>query len=221
MKMSDVTIITGTYNNPQFLGVYLKTLSAYTQKGFSLIIIENGDDPQSKKLLSTYKTDIFKDRMTILRGNSNWSFARFNNEGTHYAKTKLVLFANDDVVFSPFWLQSMIDLVKPDVGAVGKRLLDFEGKCVWHCDMTRNVEETPATCLLVRRELALFDEGFTGYYMEDIALCRKIRGLGFLIAVEYDHPVRHFGQATFEKKDNQAELISQNDVYYRSLFNGT
>ena len=112
----------------------------------------------------------------------------------------------------------MLLKMKPDVGAVSKKLTDFEGKCIWHCGIEQYTELAPATCLLVRRELAMFDEGFKGYYMEDIALCKKIRGLGFKIAVENLHPIKHFGRGTFERLDNQSELISVNDVYFREKY---
>lgn len=218
MKARDVTIITGTCNNFRFLSLYLKTLCAYTVGNFKLIIVDNGSDPQTDKLLLAYKQDILHDRLTILQGNQDWSFARFNNEAIPFVTTPLVLFANDDIVFVPGWLPSMLNLIKRDVGAVGKQILDWDGNITWHRNEHIFVDETPATCLLVRREFAMFDTGFVGYYMEDIALCKKIRGLGFKIAIDYLTPIRHFGKATFSKKENQADLISANDVHFRTLF---
>lgn len=216
-----VTIITGTYNNPEVLFEYLKTLHRHTPKGFRLILIDNGDNLASREIIKEFRENIFTS-MTVLNLHNKYSFAQYNNIALEKATTKYVLYLNDDVILSDNWLTSMVEVLerRPKVGAVSKKMFYRNGKPQWHCESRRGgyVKVAPATCLLVRRELARFDNYYEGYYFEDLDLIARIKSKGYKIWAERKYPIIHIGRATSEKvaPEEMAKLVEKNNKRFKT-----
>jgi GT2 family glycosyltransferase len=154
--------------------------------------------------------------MKVLALGNKFSFATWNNLATSYAKTEYILYLNDDVILTKNWLGSMIKILdtKPRVGAVSKKMYYTNLEPHWHCESNRSgpVKEAPATCLLVRRPLAIFNGKFKGYYYEDIELTRRIQKEGRKVWAERRYPILHIGGATFSRLSAQekTKLINLN-----------
>jgi len=214
----DVTIIIGTHRNFALLRNCLRTLYAYTLAGYELIIVDNATDIPSKKLIALYQRLLEKDLKVIINPDNNKGFAEWNNQAVNQANRKYVLFLNDDTVLVPEWLTSMLELTKVENwGAISKKLLDRNGKETWHKGKkSGEVDEAPATCLLVKREDAYFDEEFRGYYFEDLDLILRLKRRGLKIIAERTRPIYHIGAASTQKIDpvQFSKMVSRNQGLY-------
>ncbi len=215
-KVKNVCIITGTYNTPSILLNFFITVIKNTPFGFQFILVNNGKDKATEETIKYYKQFLGKN-MKVLRLDNQYSFAKWNNLALKKTKKKYILYLNNDVLLSPSWLESMVEVLdkKRKIGAVSKRMFGEKGESDWHCgeEVGGEVESAPATCLLVRRELAGFDRRFEGYYFEDEVLIENIKRKGYKIWAEREHPIIHIGRVTFNKlpKSKQIELVNLND----------
>ena len=219
MRDATVSIITGTHNNSNFLLSYFRTLHQHTKPGYQLIIVDNGDDPVSERYINEWRRRL-GGQMQVVKGSPEWGFAKFNNEALHIVTREFVCFVNDDILFSPHWLESMTSMMHEEkVGAVAKKLLNFDGSVQWDGNGGKEshpVDVAPATCFLVRREIAHFNPEYKGFYFEDEELCKKIKGLKFDIICDVENPVHHFGRATADKREDINELTEMNDIVRRN-----
>ena len=62
--------------------------------------------------------------------NKPFNYSAINNEAARQCESRLLLFLNDDTtVIAPGWLEAMAELaIRPEVGAVGARLLYPDGR---------------------------------------------------------------------------------------------
>ncbi|MGN0596290.1 MAG: glycosyltransferase, partial [Ruminiclostridium sp.] len=104
----------------------LKTLfTSFREKdfysNFEIIFVDNASTDNSieyVKSLKEYKT-------TIIRNSVNESFSKANNQGIQAASGEYVLFLNNDLEVTDFWLDCLIHTAQQnaDCGAVGSRLV--------------------------------------------------------------------------------------------------
>jgi len=98
---------------------------------YCIIIVENGSGNNSYEILhKKYKSD--KD-IIILKNNDNLGFARGNNTGIDYARSKLncdfIFAVNNDTVFTDKnILSSMINKYKNNIGLIGPKIIGKDGK---------------------------------------------------------------------------------------------
>ena len=92
-----------------------------------LIIVDNASsEPATLELLSRLQTH---PRVRLIRYEGAFNFAAMNNRAVLEARGSVVVLLNNDVdVLSPVWLEEMVShAVRPDVGAVGAKLLYPDG----------------------------------------------------------------------------------------------
>jgi GT2 family glycosyltransferase len=135
------------------------------------------------------------------------------NLGARQASGQLLLFASQELQWHrPEWLQVLAShALRPEVGAVGGRLLDADGRireaglvlglrglagpafeglpsshwsCAGNTDWTRDCSAVSAACLTIRRTLFLEEGGFDERFLEwgaDVALCLRLCERGLRI----------------------------------------
>ena len=92
-----------------------------------LIVVDNGStDPAALALLAEIAAD---PRAKVLPFPGAFNFAAMNNAAAREAKGQVLLLLNNDVeLIDPNWLRAMVaHAIRPDVGAVGARLLYRDG----------------------------------------------------------------------------------------------
>lgn len=119
-----VSLIVPTYNQRSLLSVCVDgILNRTSYKNIELLIIDNrSDDPDTLRYLESLRQD---SRVTVIRDDGPFNFARINNNAVQQSRGSLVAFVNNDIqVMRPDWLHEMVsNVVRTDVGAVGARLL--------------------------------------------------------------------------------------------------
>lgn len=89
------------------------------------------DNDSRKPATLTYFSEITaRGEARILSCPGLFDFAAMNNEAAETARGRVLVFVNNDVeAFQPDWLELMVrEALRPDVGAVGAKLLDGEGR---------------------------------------------------------------------------------------------
>jgi hypothetical protein len=143
-----------------------------------------------------------------------FNFSLMNNLGAQAAGSELLVFLNDDITpHHPDWLELMAaHLVRPEIGAVGGRLLypsgalqhaglvlglqdgvghpgrgSYSADLMYYLQMPRDVSAITGACLGIRRnvfqEVGGFDPTFPVNY-NDVDLCLKIVNSGYRVIVD-------------------------------------
>ena len=216
-----VSIIIPTRDKVKLLETTLEGLSHRTDyRRFEVIIVDNeSTDPAAVKYLESLEKP-----HTVLRWSKPFNYSAINNFGVQHARGEQLLFLNNDVeVIHPDWLTAMLEHAqRPEVGAVGARLLYGDGR-IQHAgvvvginrvaanafrswpgevignlrlaDLTRNCSAVTGACMMVPRRV--FDEvgGFDEalrVVLNDVDLCLKIRERGYLVVYTPDALLYHY-----------------------------
>lgn len=176
-----------------------------------LLIVDN--DSQEATTLDLLRSLMQDPRVRILRHPGPFNYAAMNNRAANEARGEVLLLLNNDVdVIQPNWLGELVShAVRPDVGAVGAKLL-YTDERVQHAGMvlgpdrslhhqfrfsdrldpgpngalalTRSVSAVTGACLAVRRSL-FFKVGCMDENLRvafnDVDLCMRLGDHGYRI----------------------------------------
>lgn len=147
-----------------------------------LIMDNESDDP---KILEYFEELGVHPKIRVLRFNGPFNYSAINNEAVRNSRGQIIGFLNNDLdVISPGWLREMVShALRPDVGAVGCKLIYTDGR-IQHAgvmlgiggvaghahkcfnrdnsgyfsrlQLTQNYSAVTGACMLMRR--AVFDE---------------------------------------------------------------
>lgn len=124
-----VTLIVPTRDRADLLRTCVDSLLTRTRyPALSLLIVDNGSvEPDALALLAALERDA---RVRVLRRPGPFNFSTLNNDAVALIDTPLVGLVNNDVeVIAPDWLAEMVaHALRPDVGAVGAKLLFPDGR---------------------------------------------------------------------------------------------
>ena len=160
-----------------------------TYKNYEVVVIDNSRSGGAiEKLVRELQTDTRALRYIDWR-NKPFNYSAINNVAARQCDSPVLLFLNDDTsVITPDWLEAMLELVmRPEVGAVGARLLYPDGR-IQHAgvvmglfdncghafkgldgnvshyfdfsDIVRNVSAVTGACLMTKAEIFWQVAGF-------------------------------------------------------------
>lgn len=119
-----VSIIIPTYNESKLLSTCVDGILRLTSyKNIEILIVDNrSDDAETLRYLATIARDA---RVTVIRDDGEFNFARLNNDAVKRARGSLLCFLNNDIqVTHATWLDEMVsNVTRHNIGAVGARLL--------------------------------------------------------------------------------------------------
>lgn len=225
-----VSIIMLTYNTPEYTKKSVERLYEVTPEGFELILIDDCSTDNTMEVLNDLKNKY--PNIKVIHNDKNLGYAKSNNIGLKEAKNPYICYLNNDTVPQWGWLERMIDVLeeRKDVGVVGARLyFDKDAKGVWkiqHAGVTfkngilehigryqpddlvrgrgiEEVESVTGACMLVRKELAEFDEDYIRGYYEDIDLCLSAREKGYKTVINHEARLIHYEGTSLAKIRNQ------------------
>ncbi len=196
-----VSIITCTYNRSDLLNTFLSSLLG-TESGmpFELIVVNNGNDWQTERLLRHWLTR--DNRLGVVWNPDNYNFALGNNLGFQASKGSRVVFINNDTRVAPDWLAPLMTalgdtaikgaqplLVYPD-GSIQCCGLVFSSKSplaypiyvgcdarMFPAQQARNYSAVTAACVVMRASDFIQAKGFDPVFIngqEDVDLCLKV-----------------------------------------------
>ncbi len=124
-----VSIIIPTRDKAEMLETCLNSIrSKTTYPNYEIIIVNNkSTEPQTLAYLELLSRE---ENISVIDYNHQFNFSAINNLASKKATGELLLFLNNDVeVVSSEWLEAMVEqAIRPEVGAVGSRLLYPDGR---------------------------------------------------------------------------------------------
>ena len=174
-----------------------------------VLVLDNDSAlPETFQLFAELAAD---PRVRIVAAPGPFNFSRINNLGAAQARGEILLLLNNDIeVIESGWLDDMVaNALRPDVGAVGARLLygdrrvqhagvvlqhqlamhvfrtrgEHDPGYDWQMAGTRTYSAVTAACLAVRRsvfeQVGGFDEDKLRVAFQDVDLCLKIDECGY------------------------------------------
>lgn len=125
-----VSIIIASGGNVEILRSNLEALfSKTTYSNYEVVVIDNSKLNVIEQLVRHFQTSRPNLRYIDWR-NKPFNYSVINNAAAKQCDSQVLLFLNDDTsVIEPHWLEAMVELVmRPEVGAVGARLLYPDGR---------------------------------------------------------------------------------------------
>jgi GT2 family glycosyltransferase len=124
-----VSVIIPSRNRPDLIArVTTDVLTRTDYPAIELVIVDNGSsDPKVLRFYERLRAD---PRVRIEPFPHPFNFAAMVNRGAEVARGKILVLLNNDVaVLRPDWLDAMVaEAVRPEVGAVGAKLLYRDGR---------------------------------------------------------------------------------------------
>lgn len=239
--MNNITIIILCWNQLEYTKRCIESLYENTPNGFQLILVDNNSTDGTLEYLREVSKQ--HDNVAIIHNNQNLGFAIANNQALEVAIGEYICFLNNDTILLPNWLDEMYRVFKekPSTGIVGARLLYptdkysktyvqhagvfFNGLTPMHVGRNQLDTEVPnkgiesiiavtGACMLVRKDLARFDEGYIRGYFEDIDLCLQAQQKGYIVYINHDARAIHYeGRSQIiRKKQNPSEFNKISDM---------
>jgi GT2 family glycosyltransferase len=122
-----ISIIIPTRNRVDLLRTCLDGVAATDYEKLEIIVVDNdSDDPETLSYLAALDPA----RHQVLRHRGPFNYSAINNHAVHHAQGRLLCLLNNDIeTKDPHWLAVMArQALRPDVGAVGARLLYPDGR---------------------------------------------------------------------------------------------
>jgi O-antigen biosynthesis protein len=217
-------------------------------QNFELVIVYNTTKPEVFPYFESISGD---PRVRIIDSRGRFNFSRLCNVGAAAARGEFLLFLNDDTeVIEPDWIEGLMGHAeRPEVGAVGARLLYPDGK-VQHAGMfwaagngrhafrfapqtdpgyfglamtTRNVISVTGACIMIRRswfeKIGRFNESHT-IVNNDVDLCLRSRQHGGLVVYEPRVTLIHHELASRHDLPDEYDVGGFSDTWDQLLNTG-
>ncbi len=202
-----VTIIVPTRNCLSYLRTCVEGVRRTAYSNLELIIVDNSsDEPETLDYLASLGAD----NVTVLPQPGDFNFSALNNAAVRHARGELLCFLNNDVeVVDPDWLSLLVrQAMRPDVGAVGGRLLYPDG-ALQHAGVVTGVGGGAAHA---HRNLKEED---AGYFLRDRLPQRvsAVTAACLVVSKEKFLAVRGFNEVDFPVAFNDVDLCLKLNVH--------
>jgi GT2 family glycosyltransferase len=205
-----VSIVIPFRDEPRFLRTCVDSVSATTRTDrVELVLVDNGStDLETQTLMERLEA---RSDVRLLHDARPFNWARLSNDGARAARGDVLIFLNNDIeARADGWLAALrAQTLRPDVGAVGARLLYPDGR-LQHCGIvlgltgaaghplaglararsgylqmagvTRECSAVTGACFAVRREVFEELDGFDeelGVDLNDVDFCLRAWNAGY------------------------------------------
>lgn len=147
-KEIKLSLIVPTFNRAKFLSRFLESLGAQTlpMDNFEVIVVDNGSTDDTKQVVENYLDKqcnlryCFEEKPGLHAGR---------HRGMREASSQILIFADDDIIAAPTWLEAILDSFKDsEVVMVGGKITpDFEVKPPCWLSLLWNLRTVSGKCL--------------------------------------------------------------------------
>lgn len=114
-----VDIVMCVHNAPESLKECLKSITANTQPPYTLIIIDDNSDVETKNLLIQFSKENIN--LKIIKNESTSGYTKSLNQGIKVSSASIVVLLNNGTIVPSKWLDRLVECAKSDdkIGIVG------------------------------------------------------------------------------------------------------
>lgn len=123
--MMDLSIIIVNWNTKDLLIQCIYSIySNPPERSFEIIVVDNASHDKSQIAIRNHFPDI-----KLIENSQNKGFSYANNQGSHIAKGRLLLFLNSDTLISTNTLDEAIKFIdeNPEIGCLGLKIVNPDG----------------------------------------------------------------------------------------------
>ncbi len=233
-----VSIVTLSWNAPEYTKLAVRSLLARTREPFEIIIVDNGSGAETL----AYLRSIDDPHVRVIYNEKNLGFGAGNNIGIAAAKGDFIVILNNDVLVADGWLEALlrpfrsmrsVGITAPRSNSVSghqqipnARYDDEAAMLAFALERARRLtgrgyytDRAVGFCLCVPKmlvdEIGGFDERFGVGNFEDDDFCMRARAAGYKIFVCEDAFIHHFGSRSFVANNvDYAATMRTNWAYF-------
>jgi len=170
-----VSIITGTYNQPEVTLAFLESVKKITYPSYEIIVYDNASEIKKPDIIIEKHPDII-----FIQNEKNLGFAGGCNVAMRAAKGKFLLLINNDTEVDPGFLEPLVAKLQkdPSLGVVSPKIRYF-----YHPDIIQYAGYTSINPITVRNKGIGFGEKDLGQYDTD-SYTEYACGTAMLLPVE-------------------------------------
>lgn len=230
-----ISIIVPVYNRPDEISDLIKSLREQTDKGFELVLVEDGSTIPS--LPDNHKEDSFTLKY-FKKGNEGRSIAR--NYGMERADGDFFIFVDSDCILPPDYIAKLrMSLEKSDVDCFGgpdaahesftdiQKAINYSMTAFLTTGGIRggkvSMEKFTPRTFNMGFSRKVYDKvgGFREMFSEDIDMSTRIRRAGFKIALFPDVYVYHKRRVDMKKFWKQVHVFGMSRITLELLYPGS
>lgn len=234
-QVARVSVIVPVWNGRQYLRACFDALLAQNHAALEIIAVDNASSDSSAGFVQEHYPQV-----RLIRNRRNLGFAGGCNVGLRAAQGNVLVLLNQDTVVQEGWVDAIVEALQdPQVGVVGCKILEADGKTLHHCgglldmdavetqhrgvgeidrgqyDRPEDVPFVTGAAYALRRDVlervGLFDELFYPGYYEDTDYCIRVREAGLRVRYVPAAVVVHSVSAS-----TRQDWIRMRFYYYRN-----
>ncbi|HEV7180728.1 MAG TPA: glycosyltransferase family 2 protein, partial [Candidatus Baltobacteraceae bacterium] len=229
-----VSIVTLSWNAPQFTRMALDSIAAHTREPYEVIVVDNDSGTETIEMLRALDDP----HVRIIYNATNRGFGGGNNDGIAAARGEFIVVLNNDVIVTDGWLDALLEpfdriasvgvtaprsnKIVGDQEVIDAQYDDMDGMHVYARERRARyakrgflTDRAIGFCLCIDRtvidQIGGFDERFKMGNFEDDDFSIRVRAAGYEIYVCDDSFIHHFGSQSFIANNvNYASTMQEN-----------
>ncbi len=240
-----VTIVIPVLNGLSYVRDCIESIySSPVNCSYEVIAIDQNSVDGTKQYLKNCSTKF--ENFLLIENKTNVGFASAMNQGALIAKGQFLVLANSDLIFTPHWLNPLVDMVErepqtavvsPMTNYVGEgpqidldaRDLKPEGAKGYAQKIQFRTAEVTVTdrlvffCALIRTNVYHLLGGLANVYAlgnyEDDDFCLRVRLAGFQLKIASNSFVYHLGSKTFKQQaiDYTKVMVNNEKIFFQRV----
>ncbi|MCE1189392.1 MAG: glycosyltransferase [Ignavibacteria bacterium] len=217
------SIVIPLYNNADYTRQCYESITKYTGCPYEIIFVDNASSDTTQEYIAQLLH--VDDRIKYIRNDVNEGFPGAVNRGIKESTGDYVVIANNDILFTPYWLERLIDLAEahPQIGITAPVSNVVSGVQLEPLATYKSIDEmyrfaeklykervgkyaifprVAFLCVLLKRELITkiggLDERFAPGNFEDDDYCLRSEMAGYKTAIAQDVFIHHYGSKSFK-----------------------
>ncbi|MGV6817929.1 MAG: FkbM family methyltransferase [Thiotrichales bacterium] len=205
-QQPSISVILPSQNRAEFLQSCIDSLFNVTDYDDFEVIVA-GADSSDLEITQLYRrfSERYGDRFRTVKAGSEFSYSRLANAGAREARGDYLLFlAAESEVVQAQWLARLVSLAaRPDVGAVGARIIFPENSRINHAGLVLGREGSAG--YVFRNDWVLREEGYDSRLQVDQNYS-AVSGSCMMLSSELFNQVGQFAEVTFENNYADVDL---------------
>ena len=235
-------IVVPNYNGCRHMELLARSLAAQDDRGFRVILVDNGSEDGSPELFEKLSTELGLD-FVVVRNGANLGFPAAVNAGIRISRTEIVILLNNDIEADPSFVRELKKCIesKPEAFSVQSRMMRFDdrdklddagdgytilgwgyktgdGKKAANYPNEREIFSSCAGAAAYRKsvfdKIGLFDESFFAY-LEDMDISWRAKIAGYTNHFCPDSVVYHVGSSSTggRRSSFKMKLVPRNNIW--------